>query len=144
MGALVTGVQTSALPIFGQRPKYRFASAGSSYPLQTWVLVRPDRVQGLAGGLYYHHPDRHDLELVAPGAALPASAHAEVNRMACETAAFTIFLVAAYSAIRPLYGELARDFCLIEAGGNRQLLMDVPPEHGLGLGPPGRDRRTVE
>src|SRR3546814_15120955 len=83
-------------------------------------------------------PDRHDLELVAPGAALPASAHAEVNRMACETAAFTIFLVAAYSAIRPLYGELARDFFLIEAGGIGQLLMDVAPEHGPGLCPIGR------
>ncbi|MEM7534549.1 MAG: amino acid adenylation domain-containing protein, partial [Chloroflexota bacterium] len=31
-------------------PKYRYPSAGSLYPVQTYVYIKPDRIQGLAGG----------------------------------------------------------------------------------------------
>ncbi|MEQ9334262.1 amino acid adenylation domain-containing protein, partial [Thalassobaculum sp.] len=121
----------------GQLARYRYPSAGSSYPLQAWALVKPDRVEGLAGGLYYHHPDRHDLELVAPDAALSAAAHADTNRAMAEASAFSILLVAHYPSIRPLYGGKSRDFCLLEAGGIGQLLMDGAAGRDLGLCPVG-------
>jgi len=121
----------------GQLAKYRYPSAGSSYPLQAWVLVKPGRVAGLAGGLYYHHPDRHDLEPVALDAALPSAAHADTNRAMAEASAFAVLLVAHYPAIRPLYGERSRDFCLLEAGGVGQLLMDGVTGQELGLCPVG-------
>src|SRR5690606_24928370 len=110
LGAL-RGLADDTAPL----PKFRYPSAGATYPLQVWVLAHPGRVAGLDAGLYYHHPDRHDLEPVAPGLTLPAAAHAEVNRALAEAAAFSLFLVADYAAIRPLYGERSRDFCLIEA-----------------------------
>ncbi len=40
-------------------------------------------------------------------------------------------------AIEPLYGELARDFCLIEAGAICQLLMTAAPAQQIGLCPVG-------
>lgn len=114
-------------------PRFRYASAGSSYAVQAWLLVKPGRVAGLAGGLYYHHPDRHDLEYCGGGPELTVGHHAPANRAAFETAAFSLFLVACYPAIRPLYGALARDFCLLEAGYVGQLLREQAARGGLGL-----------
>lgn len=114
-------------------PRQRYASAGSSYAVQAWLLVKPGRVEGLEGGLYYHHPDRHDLEYCGPGPQLGSAHHAPANRAAFDSAAFSLFLVACYPAIRPLYGDLSRDFCLLEAGYIGQLLMEQAATGDLGL-----------
>jgi SagB-type dehydrogenase family enzyme len=116
-------------------PRYRYASAGASYAVQAWVQVAEGRVAGLAAGLYYYNPDRHDLEPLE--GSLAPEAHAAINRQAAAEAGFTILLVAAYDAIRPLYGARARDFCLIEAGHIGQLLMEEAGTVGLGLCPVG-------
>ena len=42
-------------------PKYLYPSAGSLYPVQTYLYVRPERIEGLAGGYYYYHPAHHQL-----------------------------------------------------------------------------------
>ena len=36
--------------------KYNYPSGGGLYPVQTYVHVKPGRVEGLAAGLYYYHP----------------------------------------------------------------------------------------
>ena len=114
-------------------PKYRYASAGTAYPVQVWLHVQPRRVNKLAGGLYYYHPDCHSLELVTVGLELPDDLHLVGNRPIFASAAFSLFLVAAYDAIRPLYGVLARDFSLLEAGYMGQLLMEEAAHLELGL-----------
>ncbi len=114
-------------------PKYRYASAGTAYPVQVWLHVQPGRVNELAGGLYYYHPDRHSLEPVAAGLTLPDELHLAGNRPIFASAAFSLFFIAAYDAIRPLYGALARDFCLLEAGYMGQLLMEEAALLELGL-----------
>ena len=40
-------------------PKYRYASAGSLYPVQTYVYIKPGRMTDLAPGYYYYHPVEH-------------------------------------------------------------------------------------
>ena len=114
-------------------PKYRYASAGTAYPVQVWLHVQPGRVSELAAGLYYYHPDRHSLEPVAAGLELPDELHLAGNRPIFASAAFSLFFIAAYTAIRPLYGALARDFCLLEAGYMGQLLMEEAALLKLGL-----------
>lgn len=121
----------------GSLPRYRYPSAGGLYPVQTYLYVHDDRVEGLSQGLYYHHPDSHQLSLLAPGPQLAAEAHDAVNRPAFTSAAFSILLVGRRAAIEPLYGALARDFCLLEAGYLAQLLVDAAGEVGLGLCPIG-------
>jgi aryl carrier-like protein len=63
--------------------------------------------------------------------------HGPVNQPIFDGSAFSLFLIGALDAIRPVYGEQARDFCLIEAGAMSQLLMTEAPAHGLGLCPIG-------
>ncbi|MDG4864041.1 amino acid adenylation domain-containing protein, partial [Streptomyces sp. T-3] len=113
--------------------KYRYASAGGLYPVQTYVHIAPGRIAGVDGGTYYLDPHRHRLVALSPGAAIDPAVHAPDNQLIADSAAFTILFVSRRSAIEPLYGTRARDFCLIEAGLMAQSLDSAAPELGLGL-----------
>jgi amino acid adenylation domain-containing protein len=114
-------------------PKHRYGSAGNLYPVQTWLHVKSGRVDGLAGGIYYHDPRGHRLVLVSSDDQLDASLWDPTNRAVFEEAAFAVFLVARLAAIAPLYGERARHFAILEAGLMTQLLEMAAPDHGIGL-----------
>ncbi|NMO19733.1 non-ribosomal peptide synthetase, partial [Pyxidicoccus fallax] len=118
-------------------PKYRYASAGGLYPVQVYLHVKPGCVTGLAGGTYYYHPKHHELVLLTADAAMNRGQHAPGNRSVFDAAAFSVFLVGQMNAIKPLYGDLARDFCLLEAGYLSQLLMSSAAGGELGLCPVG-------
>lgn len=118
-------------------PKYRYASGGGLYPVQTYLYIKPDRIEGIPGGVYYYHPKHHQLLLMSSEAYLDNSTQMPHNRAVFDRAAFVIFLIGQMQAIEPLYGELARDFCLLEAGYMSQLLMMVAPAHQIGLCPIG-------
>jgi amino acid adenylation domain-containing protein len=121
----------------GAPARYRYPSAGGLYAVRTYLHVKADRVAGLAAGSYEYDPHRHRLAPIAPGATLDRSAHAAVNQAIIDQAAFSIFLVAAGGDVNNPYGNLARDFFLLEAGYMGQLLMTVAPDCGLGLCPIG-------
>jgi SagB-type dehydrogenase family enzyme len=118
-------------------PKLRYPSAGSLYPVQVYVEVHADRVDGVPAGSYYHDRARHELVLLSREAAIARGVHTIVNQPIFDEAAFSLFLVARDAAIAPVYGTRARDFCLIEAGYMGQLLMETASEHGLGICPVG-------
>ena len=119
-------------------PKYRYGSAGGLYPVQTYLHIKPNGVAGIAAGTYYYHPQQHQLQLLSSDAPLTRTLHAPNNRGIFDTAVFSIFLVAEMNAIKPMYGCLAPDFCLLEAGYMSQLLMMHAAEMGqIGLCPIG-------
>ncbi len=35
-------------------PKYRYPSAGSLYPVQSYLHIKPNRIAGLAASFYYY------------------------------------------------------------------------------------------
>lgn len=122
-------------------PKYRYPSAGSLYPVQTYIYVKPKGIDGVAAGIYYYHPGEHRLILLAHGEAVDKAvrqAHSGYNGTIFEQGAFAIFSLGELQAIEPLYGEWSRDFCLLEAGYIGQLLMEKAPDHELGLCPIGK------
>ncbi|MDP1608868.1 MAG: amino acid adenylation domain-containing protein [Chlamydiales bacterium] len=43
-------------------PKYLYPSAGSSYAVQAYLSIPDHRIPGLAGGEYYYHPIKHELQ----------------------------------------------------------------------------------
>lgn len=118
-------------------PKYLYGSAGGLYPVQTYLYVKPQRVADLPGGLYYYHPGKRELVLIQRDLSLDQPLHTPNNQAFADEAAFTLFLVGKMSAIAPLYGAWARDFCLLEAGYMSQLLMMQAPQVQLGLCPIG-------
>jgi SagB-type dehydrogenase family enzyme len=118
-------------------PKYRYPSAGSLYPVQAHLYVKPGAVAGLAGGTYYYHPKHHQLVLLAAPAEVGRDRYAEINRGLFDQAAFALFLIGELDAIAPAYGDMARELCLLEAGYIGQLLMAEGPASGIGLCPVG-------
>ncbi|GAB1538087.1 hypothetical protein NUACC21_07440 [Scytonema sp. NUACC21] len=103
-------------------PKYRYPSAGSLYPVQTYLFIKPNRVEGLEAGIYYYHPADHRLVLLSTTSEIEGSVYGD-NQNIFEQSAFSLFLIGKLNAIAPMYGELAKDFCLLEAGHMGQLLM---------------------
>lgn len=118
-------------------PKYRYPSGGGLYPVQTYLYIKPGRIEGIPGGVYYHHPKHHQLLLLSPEAQLDNTSQMPHNRAVFDKAAFVVFFIGQLKSIEPLYGEFARDFCLLEAGYMSQLLMMVAPAHQIGLCPIG-------
>ncbi len=122
-------------------PKYRYPSAGSLYPVQTYLYIKPDRVESLQGGVYYYHPAEHQLMQLSDSDDVHVrltDAHVGPNMAIFEQAAFALFSIGELSAIEPLYGEWSKDFCYLEAGYIGQLLMDTAPDFELGLCPIGK------
>jgi SagB-type dehydrogenase family enzyme len=115
------------------RPKYQYASAGGLYPVQTYLYVKPDGVEGVPGGAYYYDPADHRLVLLSDGTRLDRAIHSPANQPIFDQSAFSLFLVGQRQAIEPMYGELSRDFCLIEAGLMAQLLDMAAPAYDIGL-----------
>jgi amino acid adenylation domain-containing protein len=115
------------------KPKYRWGSAGGLYPVQVYLHIKPERVDGISAGTYYYHPVDHRLAAITPNAHIGPEAHAWINQLLYEQAAFSIFLIGQLSAIEPLYGDSSRDFCLIEAGLISQLLETTAPDQRIGL-----------
>ncbi|MCP4699129.1 MAG: amino acid adenylation domain-containing protein, partial [Gammaproteobacteria bacterium] len=123
LSTLLAGLQPMTLPS-APLPKYRYGSAGSLYPIQCYLYVKPHCVNGLEGGLYYYHPLEHRLILLTTEVEIDQTLHGGVNQMIFAESAFSLFLISQMSAIEPMYGQMSRDFCLLEAGYMSQLLMD--------------------
>jgi amino acid adenylation domain-containing protein len=122
-------IQFKDLPL----PKSRYASAGGLYPVQVYFYIKPSRVNGLHAGAYYYNPVTHQLELLSEEVAISPNEYHQPNRAIFKSAAFSLFFVAEMSAIEPIYGDKARDFCMIEAGLMTHLLESEAAEHGIGL-----------
>jgi amino acid adenylation domain-containing protein len=85
-------------------PKYRYPSAGSLYPVQVYLYIKPNAIEDLEGGTYYYNPKDHKLVLLNANAPIKKSVHTINNYQIFEDSAFSIFLVAQMSAIAPVYG----------------------------------------
>ncbi|HEX3528165.1 MAG TPA: amino acid adenylation domain-containing protein [Thermoanaerobaculia bacterium] len=108
-------------------PKYRYASAGNLYPVQVCLWAGPDRIEGLAAGAYSYDPREHSLLALAPGDAPGLADRPDLP----EDAYCALFLVGEMKAVAPLYGALARDFSVLEAGSMGSLLATAAGERGL-------------
>ena len=113
-------------------PKYRYASAGGLYPVQTYLFIKPNRVEGLAGGTYFYDAANHSILPLSPNSRI-YSTDFRGSPAIFDQSAFALFFVAQFNSIAPMYGELARDFCVIEAGSMCQLLETLAPSHQIGL-----------
>ncbi|GGR20614.1 non-ribosomal peptide synthetase [Deinococcus ruber] len=112
----------------------RYASAGDLYPVQTYLWVRPGRVEGLPAGLYALDAGAGELLPVPGAAALSRRAyHPLINRPMFDEAAFALFLVAELRAIAPVYGDKSLHFATLEAGLMTGLLELQAAGTALGL-----------
>lgn len=102
-------------------PKYAYPSAGSLYPVQTYIRVK--NISEMEPGLYYLSPVAKKLYPVED----------DLQSLGDFEEAFTVYLVGKASAIQPLYGDLWREFCQLEIGYICHLLRSSAMEQGLSL-----------
>ncbi|WP_245978670.1 non-ribosomal peptide synthetase, partial [Aurantiacibacter xanthus] len=112
-------------------PKRRYPSAGGLYPVRLYLLVGEGAIAGLDEGAYVYDPIGHALNPVGD-LALEPHLFDGVNRGISDEAALAIVMVGHLPAIAPLYGDWARDACLIESGAIGQLLAEKGPALGMG------------
>jgi len=118
-------------------PKYLYPSAGGIYPVQTYLYIKPERIEGLTEGIYYYNPHTHQLTLISRQAHLDHHLHGTINQGIFDESAFSLFFIGQLQTISTVYGNAARDFCLLEAGYMSQLLMMEAAKHAIGLCPIG-------
>jgi SagB-type dehydrogenase family enzyme len=115
-------------------PRYAYGSAGGLYPVQLYLYVKPGRIEGTPGGVYYYDPADHRLALISENAEIGKGIHEPfINAPIFEESAFSIFLVAELNAIAPMYGERSIHFATIEAGAMSQLLEMSAARNDMGL-----------
>jgi amino acid adenylation domain-containing protein len=135
LGKLLASLREDRL---GEKPKYFYPSAGALYPVQTYVHVKPNRVTGTPGGVYYFHPVEHCLVLITPGDPVDRMVYGRfVNRPIYDSAAFGVYQIVQLRAIQPLYGDNSIRYATLEAGYMSQLLMMAAPASDIGLCPIG-------
>jgi amino acid adenylation domain-containing protein len=114
--------------------KYLYASAGGLYPIQTYLFVKPGRVEGVASGAYYYDPVNHRLVQIDSSAEFDREVYEPThNRPIWDEAAFGIFFFTELQAIAPIYRDKSMHFSIIEAGLMSQLLDMAAPRQQLGL-----------
>jgi len=121
-----SGVNAAGLPLF------LYPSAGHLYQVSAYLYCRPQRVESLHG-FYRYLPEHHGLSSVGDPPVSLKQWHVAPNRALFEESAFSLFLAANVEAVRSIYGSMARDLCLLEAGYIGQSIMLAAAEHGLGL-----------
>ncbi|HEY0406604.1 MAG TPA: amino acid adenylation domain-containing protein [Pyrinomonadaceae bacterium] len=114
-------------------PKYRYGSAGSLYPVQLYVYVKANRIEGIGGGVYYYHPREHCLVLLAPDASINHSAYDQSNRAIFDAAGFALFLIGRLDVIKRMYPQEGEQYAALEAGLMTQLLEMAAPASMVGL-----------
>jgi SagB-type dehydrogenase family enzyme len=112
----------------------RYASAGSSYPVQVYLCQHKNRINGLENNsLYYYNPLLHSLNKISDRFPIMTDYHENENREIYNEESFSVFLIANKNAIEPLYGKRALEFCLIEAGLMTQIMETAGVNTGIGI-----------
>ena len=125
-------------------PKYLYPSAGGLNAVQAYVFIRKGRVSGVPGGIYYYHPQLHELQAVAAPADIPDEIMRPTDRALFGQAGFCLFFIAQLAALRPVYDCLSPALAVLDSGYMLQLLMSRQQSAGLGLCPlPGADFERV-
>jgi len=101
-------------------PKYRYPSAGSTYPVRSWLKLSRATAD-IDQGQYYFHPLQHQLCAAAQN---PSGLFDEDERN-------QLALSIHWPAITPLYGTQARRLALIELGHILRLLSEVLTERHI-------------
>lgn len=107
-------------------------SAGATYPLEVYLVVKEGGVEGLEAGIYHYLPRRHELEMIREGDFSRELMAACLDQSWVGDAALNMVLTAIYERTTRRYGGRGRRYVHMEVGhvGENVYLQCV----SLGLG----------
>lgn len=117
-------------------------SAGALYPIDIYVI--PSRVSGASCGAYRYLPKSHELVLVKEGSFSKELYDASYGQSHIRNAAVLLVLASTPQGTTSKYGEVGKDYVLIEAGHIAQNILLEGESLGIKSVPVGGfDRETA-
>lgn len=110
---LLWAAQGITLPAYGFRAA---PSAGATYPLEVYVVVKKGGVKELDPGIYHYLPKGHKLELVKLGDYSAELMEAALSQEWVGDAAINLVINAIYERTTRRYGDRGRRYVHMEVG----------------------------
>ena len=114
--------------------KRSIPSAGALYPLDIFVVVGKEGVNGLKSGLYHYQPDHQQLTCVIRGDIRKKVAEAALSQMWISPAPITIIITAEYDRTTRKYGKRGIRYVHMEVGHAAQNIFLQAEALNLGAG----------
>lgn len=128
---------STMLSVFKQNNKdgnqtFYYASSGGLYPIDIYLYVKKDRVEGVEQGLYYYSPSTNKLNVVDKKEITESSAYVK-NKEIFKSSAITIYMFYNADASMPVYGSDGYYYAILDAGIMVSTLTQICETLNLGL-----------
>jgi SagB-type dehydrogenase family enzyme len=107
-------------------------SAGATYPLELYLVIGKNGVEGILEGVYHYLIDEHALELQFEGDLREDLARASLGQSFIAEAPVSLVITAKYSRTTNRYGERGIRYVHIEVGHSCQNVYLIAEDLGLG------------
>ncbi|MGC9012325.1 MAG: SagB/ThcOx family dehydrogenase [Thermogladius sp.] len=107
-------------------------SAGALYPMEVYLAVKTNGVEGLDPGVYLYEPESHRLRLVRSGDPAGDLYEACLRQTSVREAPINIVIVGVPERIVAWYGDRGYQYMVLEAGHIGQNIYLAATEMGLG------------
>jgi SagB-type dehydrogenase family enzyme len=109
-------------------------SGGALYPLDIYLIVGANGVEGMEAGIYHYLPEKHSISLLSKGDRRKEIATASLWQIWMAKAPVMFIITAEYRRITGKYGERGIRYALTEVGHVGQNLFLQAEAIGLGAG----------
>ncbi|MDI6644869.1 MAG: SagB/ThcOx family dehydrogenase [Methanobacteriaceae archaeon] len=97
-------------------------SAGAIYPLEIYIVIGEDGVNGLTSGFYHFNPIRNELDYIRKGDMRLNLSNTAYGQESIKKAPVTIIITGVYSRTQNRYGDRGIQYVHMEAGHSGQNL----------------------
>lgn len=115
---------SSMAQVDSEEVKYLYPSAGGLYPLDIYIGINKNRVEGYEAGVYYYNPFANTLYKLE-GVCLDETIHYYSNKEISKTSAFSIYFVYNTEFNIKKYGSEGYKYALIDSGYLAQHLTTI-------------------
>lgn len=109
-------------------------SGGALYPLDIYLIIGGNGIEGVESGVYHYLPEKHLISLLSKGDRRKEIASASLWQMWMAKAPVIFIVTAEYRRITGKYGERGIRYALMEVGHVGQNLFLQAEALGLGAG----------
>lgn len=113
--------------------KYYYASGGGLYPIDIYVYIKENRIEGCGKGLYYYCPIDNSLNLINAEAHIDEGSHYFTNKDIFNSSAFSIYFIYNAEANMPKYGTNGYLYACIDTGIIVATINAMAEDVGIGL-----------
>ncbi len=132
---MVSQILWAAQGVTGDKINFRSVpSAGIIYPLDVYLVVGQNAVEGLREGIYRYSPEAHSVERLSDGDRRAEIAEASFGQLWMAEAPILIVIAAEFERLQERYGERAIRYAELEAGHAGQNVFLQAEARGLAAG----------